>query len=323
MITLTQYDSKEYSFQDHISPDEIKDLTQNPQVSWVDIEGFDNEVVKALTENYGIHPLILEDILSVEQLPKFELFKNYVFFSANMLTQADEGKIVEEKISIVLGEHVLITFQEGLPGDVFDELRNRIRYARGLIRGNAVDYLFYQILNAVISNYTRICEKLRSTIDDMEDRLLQNTSFDVMKEVISVKRDVNLIRRITIPLWEAINTMKAEGKQFLPAKNQPYLHDLEDSVKYILSFCDTSRDMLRDLMDMHNTNQNNEMNQIMKALTILSAIFIPVTFIAGVYGMNFDEMPELHWRYGYFTILATMSVTAIAIYAVLKKKGWM
>ena len=323
MITLTQYDQKSYTFQEKLSSRQVKDLTINDQVSWVDIEGLDQDIISQVTESYRIHPLILEDILSVDQLPKFELFEDYVFFSANMLTQDETGKIIEEKISIVLGNHIVITFQEGLEGDVFDELRSRIKYARGLIRAHAVDYLFYQILNAVISNYSRISEGLRERIDDMEDRLLQNKPFDVMKEVISVKREVNLIRRFTMPLWDAINVMKAEGKQFLPKKNQPYLHDLEDSVKYILSFCDTSRDMLRDLMDMHQTNQSNEMNQIMKALTILSAIFIPVTFIAGVYGMNFDAMPELHWQYGYFTILGTMSFTAIAIYIVLKRKGWM
>lgn len=324
MITLIQYNKTSYSRETDLNSEQANELLQdNRKISWLDIESQDRTVLEEVINRFGFHPLILDDILVTEQLPKFEVFDDYIFFSAHMLTQGDSAVINEEKISITLSKKFLITFQEGLPGDVFDELRNKIKRALGIIRANPVDYLFYQVLNAIVGSYSHITERLRIEIEELEDKMLNDEGYDVMKEVIAIKRKVNLIRRHTIPLLDAVTNMKTEGAQFLRKANRAYLHDLQDQVKNIVSFCDTSREMLRDIMDLHHTNQNNEMNRVMKTLTIVSAIFIPMTFIAGIYGMNFQMMPELHWKYGYIAVLAMMGVIGAVILYVLKRKKWL
>ena len=275
MLTLIQYNKTTHQREDEISlKDSFDRIDKSKKISWLDIESQDRNILEEVIQLNGFHPLTLEDILIVESLPKFEVFDDYIFFSANMLSMCPKNDINQEKISIVLKKNVLITFQEGLPGDVFDDLRNKIKSALGIIRANPVDYLFYQVLNAIVSSYSQIAEKMRYEIEELEDQILTNDNHDVMKEVISIKRNVNLIRRHTIPLLDAVTNMKTEGAQFLRKANQAYLHDLQDQVKNILSFCDTSREMLRDIMDLHHTNQNNEMNRVMKTLTIVSAIFI-------------------------------------------------
>ncbi|MFY0627552.1 MAG: magnesium/cobalt transporter CorA [Reichenbachiella sp.] len=325
MFTLIQYNKKEYLKKENTDLKSSNELIVKGTkfISWLDIESNDKQILQEIISLYNFHPLLLDDILIVEQLPKFEAFDQYVFFSANMLNTDNEGVISQEKISIALSQDFLITFQEGLPGDVFDELRNKIKSAIGVVRVNPVDYLFYQVLNAIINSYSQIAEKLRFEIEELEDHILSDDSYDVMKEVISIKRKVNLIRRHTIPLLDAVTNMKTEGAQFLRKANRAYLHDLQDQVKNIVSFCETSREMLRDIMDLHHTNQNNEMNRVMKTLTIVSAIFIPMTFIAGIYGMNFKMMPELSWQYGYFSVLGLMCIIGAFIFYILKKKNWL
>ncbi|WP_420581242.1 magnesium/cobalt transporter CorA [Reichenbachiella sp.] len=324
MLTLIQYNKTAHYKEEGITAkDAFQQIEKTKKISWLDIESHDRQILEEVIQLNEFHPLTLEDILVVESLPKFEVFDDYIFFSANMLSIDAENVISQEKISIVLKKNVLITFQEGLPGDVFDELRNKIKSALGVIRANPVDYLFYQVLNAIVSSYAQIAEKLRFEIEELEDQILTNDNYDVMKEVINIKRNVNLIRRHTLPLLDAVTNMKTEGAQFLRKANQAYLHDLQDQVKNILAFCDTSREMLRDIMDLHHTNQNNEMNRVMKTLTIVSAIFIPMTFIAGIYGMNFHIMPELDWEYGYFGVLSSMGIIGVTIFYILKRKKWL
>ncbi|SMD38819.1 magnesium transporter [Reichenbachiella faecimaris] len=324
MLTLIQYNKSTHQKEEKITPQAAFDTIEGTRrISWLDIESHDRNILQEVISLNRFHPLTLEDILIVESLPKFEVFDDYIFFSANMLTVDTNDLIAEEKISIVLKKNVLITFQEGLPGDVFDELRNKIKRSLGIIRANPVDYLFYQVLNAIVSSYSHIAEKLRFEIEELEDQILTDDNYEVMKEVIAIKRKVNLIRRHTIPLLDAVTSMKTEGAQFLRKANQAYLHDLQDQVKNILAFCNTSREMLRDIMDLHHTNQNNEMNRVMKTLTIVSAIFIPMTFIAGIYGMNFHTMPELDWKYGYFGVLGAMGVIGAIIFYILKRKQWL
>ena len=209
-----------------------------------------------------------------------------------------------------LKKNLIITFQEGLPGDAFDELRSRIQLAKGIIRKSKGDYLFHHIIDAVVDQYMRIMEKLRAKIEQLEAKSFSDPNFDVMVLVIDIKKDVNMLRKYTIPMRDAINRLRVEGKEFIDKASINYFQDVVDHLNFLISSFDTAREMLRDLMDLQQSNQDNERNRVMKTLTVVSAIFIPLTFMAGLYGMNFKFMPELEHEYGYPLLIAAMVVVA-------------
>jgi len=309
--------------EEQLSPEQASDLVKKDFVNWIDVEITNQFLVKETSQLFNIHHLIAEDILNVIQLPKFELFENHLFFTTKMLSYDDEqGEILEEHLSVVMTKDLLITFQEGLPGDAFNELRDRIKLAKGLIRKYGADYLFYHILDAVVDHYMVIMEKLRSRIEQLENKSLKNPSLDVMSQVLDIKKDINILRKYTIPMRDALNKMRVEADHFIDKTSVNYFQDVADHLNYLVSSFDTSREMLRDLMDLHHSNQNNEMNRVMKTLTVVSAIFIPLTFLAGVYGMNFDNMPELHSTWGYPMIIMIMCFVAIMMAIYMRLKRW-
>ena len=194
---------------------------------------------------------------------------------------------------------------------------------KGIIRKNTIEYLLYHCLDAVVDNYMDISEQLRKQMENIEAALITDTQFDAPEEVILLKKKVNTLRMYTLPLWDAFKQMQAEGSKFFHPESKVYFEDISDHIKFLLSFFDTAREMLRDIMDLYQTNINNEMNKVMKTLTVVSAIFIPLTFIAGVYGMNFDFMPELHYDWGYAYVWGMMVFTTIAMVFYMKKKKWL
>jgi len=232
------------------------------------------------------------------------------------------GDIMEEHVSIVMSKDLVITFQEGLPGDAFNELRERIQLAKGLIRQYREDYLFYHILNSIIDKYLEIMEVLREKIEQLEHSLLSNPGEDVMEEVLDIKKNINILRKYTIPMRDALNKMRVEADHFIRDTSVNYYQDIADHLNYLVSSFETSRDMLKDLMDLHHSNQNNEMNRVMKTLTVISATFIPLTFLAGVYGMNFRYMPELDSPWGYPLVWGAMIVVAGSMIAYMRHKKW-
>jgi len=293
-------------------------------INWIDLESQDEVVVGQICEQFQVHPLIMEDILNVEHLPKFEAFEDHIFLSLKMLRyEKESGEISQEHLNIVLWKNLVITVQEGRPGDVFDNLRLRLEQGKGLIRKHSVEYLLYHCLDAVVDNYMSISEVLRKQMEELEVKLITDTDFEAPEEVMLLKRKVNVLREFTVPLWDAFNQMQAEGDHFFHKDSRVYFHDISDHIKFLLSFFDTSREMLRDIMDLHQTNINNEMNKVMKTLTVVSAIFIPLTFVAGIYGMNFDFMPELHYEWGYAYVWGLMGFTATVMVAIMRFKRWL
>lgn len=324
MLSLIQYNTDTYKATEGIDPSDAAEWLNPDLVNWIDIESSDQEVVERISEIFHVHPLITEDILNIEHLPKFEAFEDHIFLSLKMLRYNDESnEITQEHLNIVLGKNLLITFQEGLPGDVFDQLRERLALGKGVIRKNSVEYLLYHCLDAVIDNYMSISEILRKEMEQMEMHLISDTTFDAPEEVMQLKKKVNVLRGYTVPLWDAFNQMQAEGEHFFHRDSKVYFRDISDHIKFLLSFFDTSREMLRDIMDLYQTNINNEMNKVMKTLTVVSAIFIPLTFVAGVYGMNFDFMPELHFEYGYIFVWGLMAFTTIVMVTIMRFKKWL
>lgn len=323
MLTLIQYNDSGYLVKDELTPTEASTLIEDNHVNWIDVETTNEAMVEEVTKLFSIHHLVAEDILNLDQLPKFELFDQHLFFNTKMLS-FDEGEnlILKEHLSIVISKNLLITFQEGIPGDAFNELRGRIQLAKGMIRKYEVDYLFYHILNAVVNHYLEIMEKLRTRIERLESKSLADPGYDVMQQVIEIKKDVNLLRKYTLPMRDSLNKMRVEADHFIKKSSVNYFQDVVDQLNFLVTSFETSREMLRDLMDLHHSNQNNEMNRVMKTLTVVSAIFIPLTFLAGVYGMNFHYMPELDSEWGYPSVVVAMVAVAIAMGLYMKMKRW-
>ncbi len=324
MIHLIQYDADGFWEKHGIDPAEAAKLIDPKKINWIDVDHAEKFLVEDTSNLFNVHPLITEDILNTDQLPKFEAFEDHIFLSLKMLRYDSEtDHISQEHLNIVLFDNLLITFQEGLPGDVFDDLRDRLSKGKGIIRKNTVEYLLYHCLDAVVDNYMEISEQLRRKMEGIEAALITDTQFDAPEEVIRLKKKINALRMYTLPLWDAFKQMKTEGSKFFHPDSKVYFEDISDHIKFLLSFFDTAREMLRDIMDLYQTNLNNEMNKVMKTLTVVSAIFIPLTFLAGIYGMNFDFMPELHYDWGYAYVWFLMTTTTIGMVLYMKKKKWL
>ncbi len=323
MLTLIQYNPDSHTSHTDLSPKSAAELVKSDFVNWIDIDISEQAIVQETADLFNIHHLIAEDIVNIDQLPKFELFEKHIFFNTKMLSFDEEKKeILEEHLSIVIGKNIVITFQEGLPGDAFNELRKRITLSKGSIRKNAEDYLLYHILDAVVDNYLLIMENFRNKIDVLEARTLSDSKFDVMAQIIDIKNDISIIRKYAIPMRDALNKMRVEAEPFIKKSSVNYFQDIVDHLQFLISSFETAREMLKDLMDLHHSNQNNEMNRVMKTLTVVSAIFIPLTFVAGVYGMNFHYMPELDSHWGYPLTIASMVLVAIAMTLFMRMKKW-
>lgn len=323
MLTLIQYNDPGYINNDLESVAEAAALIKKDYINWIDIEITNEAIVKDAEEHFKIHHLITEDIINMDEIPKFELFDDYLFFSTKMLSfDLAQKDIREEHLSIVMGNDFVITFQEGLPGDAFHELRSRIKLGKGLIRKYKQDYLFYLFLDAVVDHYLVIMETLRKRIESLEEGLMADKSLDVMEEVIRIKKDINHLRKYALPMRDSLNKMRVEAAHFIQKSSINYYQDVADHIHFLIASFETSREMLKDIMDLHHSNQNNEMNRVMKTLTVVSAIFIPLTFLAGVYGMNFRYMPELEWEWGYTAVWVEMGVVALAMIMYMRYRRW-
>lgn len=323
MLTIIQYNDPGYFTKEGLSPAEASDLVKVNFTNWIDVEITNQILVEDTAKLFHIHHLISEDILNINQLPKFELFDEYLFFNTKMLSfDSATDEIREEHLSVLMCKGLVITFQEGLPGDAFNELRERIKLAKGMIRKYGEDYLFYHILDSVVDNYLEIMETLRGRIEKLEAKLLSDPNYNVMQEVIEIKKNINILRKYTIPMRDALNKMRVEASHFIQKSSINYFQDVADHIHYLVTSFETSREMLKDLMDLNHSNQNNEMNRVMKTLTVVSAIFIPLTFLAGVYGMNFNHMPELTWKWGYPVVWGIMGLVALGMISYMRLKKW-
>lgn len=301
----------------------LKKIPDN-HVQWIDIDICNNTLeTEKLCEFYGLHSLTVEDIINPGLLPKFEAFDNYFFLSLKMLHVNDKGIIVIEHISLVVGKGYVLTFQE-IPGDVFDDVRERIIHSKGYLRKRKSDYLFIRLLDSIIDNYGFTLEHIRQNIVELESSLLGKNwrKTDLSTEVLHLKKELNIIRGHIAPLRDILTKIKSETDHFFQRSSIAYLNDIQDQSNYLIHHFENFREMIKDLMDLYNSKTSNELNHIMKTLTIISALFIPLTFVAGWYGMNFEYMPELEWQYSYPTLIAIMLVTFIVMFIYMKNKRW-
>jgi magnesium transporter len=298
--------------------------TDSTIVSWINVEGLHEiEIIRQMGDCQGLHPLVLEDILNTDQRPKVEDFGDYLYIVLKMLRIGAEGEIVTEQVSLILGANFVISFQEGIEGDVFTSIRERLRSGKGKIRGMGADYLVYSLMDAVIDNYFVVLESVGERIEELEDEVVADPRPETVRKIHQLKREVILLRKAVWPLREVIGALERREFRLVSEQVVVYLRDLYDHTIQVIDTIEASRDMLAGMLDVYLSSISNRMNEIMKFLTIIGTIFIPLTFIAGVYGMNFQNMPELHWRWGYFGALGLMLAVSIFLLVYFRRKNWL
>ena len=293
-----------------------------PSVTWINISGLhDIDIIAKIGVSFDIHPLVLEDIVHLQQRPKMEEFDSYVYFVLRMFSFRD-GNLDEEQVSILLGKNYVITFQEK-PGDVFDVIRDRIRSGKNRISREGADYLAYSLIDVIVDNYFVVLEKIGEEIENLEDELLVNATTESLHKIHRLKRKILSLRRSAWPLRDVIAQFERIESKIVSKDTQIYIRDVYDHAVQIIDTLENYRDILAAMMDIYLSSVSNRMNEIMKVLTIIATIFIPLSFIAGVYGMNFKYMPELHWRWGYPASLLLMVVIAVIMLIYFRRKKWL
>jgi magnesium transporter len=323
-ITVIDYDETNFQEKQVETIEECFPFKTTPTVTWINIDGLHQvDIIEKIGTQFELHPLILEDILHTGQRPKLEDFDSYIYIVLKMLSYSDRKQKVEtEQVSLVLGPNFVISFQESA-GDVFDQVRDRIRNAKGRIRKMGSDYLVYSLIDAVVDNYFLILEKLGERIEFMEEELVAGPTEKTLRQIHSLKREMISLRKSVWPLREAVSALERSESPLIGKSTHIYLRDAYDHTVQVIDTVETFRDMVSGMLDIYLSSISNRMNAVMKVLTIIATLFIPLTFIAGIYGMNFKYMPELEWHWGYPLILLVMGVAAVIMLVYFRRKRWL
>lgn len=324
-IRIIDYDETHLEERDIAVVEECFSFKLNPTVTWINVEGLhDIGIIERIGKHFDLHPLLLEDILNTEQRPKTEDYGNYIFFVLKMIYFSEKSSEIEiEQVSVVLGQNFVISFQEGIEGDVFNSVRERIRAKKGHIRSAGADYLAYALMDAVVDNYFVILEKFGEIIEELEEELVTNTTQATLKKVYKLRREMIILRKSVWPLREVVTACERGGSPLIHESTITYLRDLHDHVIQAIDTTETFREMISGMLEIYLSSNSNRMNEIIKVLTIITSIFIPLTFIAGIYGMNFDYMPELDDKWGYPAVLFLMLLVAISMVIYFRRKRWL
>ncbi|HEX8515390.1 MAG TPA: magnesium/cobalt transporter CorA [Bacteroidia bacterium] len=321
-ISLIEYNEGEYIEKDFYDLSECLDNVNPKMIKWINVDGIHRvDLIERIGQHFNIHALTLEDVVNTEQRPKFEDYGNYVVSIMKMIYYDTELR--SEQLSVVLLDGIVISFQEPHGGDAFDLIRNRLRQGKGRIRKMGADYLAYALIDAVVDCYFTILEKIGDRIEELEDELVEEPSKRTMQKMHSMKREMIFVRKAVWPMRELINNFMRSETQLVNPSTDIYLRDVHDHTVRVIDTVETYRDLLSGMMDIYLSSVSNRMNEVMKVLTIITTIFVPVTFIAGVYGMNFDYMPELHSKWGYPLTWAVMLAIIISLLIYFRKKKWL
>lgn len=323
-ITLFDYDRDRFEEKGIRTVHEALPFRDSPTVTWINVDGLHEvDILRELGEGFGLHPLVIEDILNTDNRPKAEDYGEYIFLILNELSLDPATHIVsKEQISLVCGRNFVLSFQEK-EGDVFDPIRDRIRTNKGRVRKMGADYLAYALIDAIVDNYFLVLESLGEKIEILEDRLVENPTREASHEIHMLKREMITLRKSVWPLREVVNALQRSESPLIQAETGLYLRDVYDHTIQVIDTIETFRDMLSGMLDIYLTSVSNRMNEVMKVLTIIATIFIPLTFLVGVYGMNFEYMPELRWRWGYPLVWAVMIFVAGWMLYLFRRKQWL
>jgi magnesium transporter len=323
-ISVLDYDEAQYKEKEVKNAEECFPFKDTSTVTWINIDGIHQvDIIQKIGKHFGLHPLIQEDIVNTEQRPKMEDFGNYIYIVLKMIYHDEsDSEFRIEQVSLILGENFVISFQEK-EGDIFNHVRERIRNGKGRIRKMKADYLAYSLLDTVVDNYFFILEKTGENIEQLEERVVSQPKPEIMQEIHRLKRTMIFLRRSVWPLREVINNLERGESSLIQETSRIYLRDVYDHTIQVIDSVETFRDMLSGMHDTYLSSISNRMNEIMKVLTIIATIFIPLTFIAGIYGMNFKFMPELEWQWGYFAVWLIMIVVAAVMVVFFRRKKWL
>ncbi len=321
ILELIQYNEKEYVAYDNLSIDELLKKQQSQLVNWINLDGLtDTNIINKIGESFSLHSLLLEDITNDHQ-PKVEEYDDYLFFTLKMLYRIENGEIDYEQISFVLGKNYLLSFQEK-EGDLFGAFRERIRLDQGRVRKKKADYLLYRLIDIIVDNYYTVLDAIGQNIEQIEDEIYKGHSSHEFRRIQQLKKDLIYLRKALYPLRDAMSKLIKDESGFIDSSNSRFYSDVYNHVAHLIDSLDTYKDLTSGLMDIYINTLNTRMNEVMKVLTVISTIFIPLTFIVGVYGMNFDFMPELHWHIGYYAVLIVMGVLTAGMIFYFRHKKW-
>lgn len=329
-IILIDYNAAERVRLTLDKPEDCLPYLDTESVSWVDVSGLGCEdVLKRLGKVFGLHPLVLEDIVNVPQRPKIEDYENHLVIISHMVLLKEKSTgFWNEQVSFVLGRHYLLTVQEEPSRDCFQPVRDRIRSGKGTIRKQNADYLAYTLIDSIIDGFFPVLEAYGERIEELEDEVIANPTRRTIQKIYEIRRELLALRRAIWPQRDAINTLIRDGSDLISAEVKIYLRDCYDHAVQVMDMVETYRELSSGLMDIYLSSVGNRMNEIMKFLTVMSSIFIPLTFIAGIYGMNFNteksslNMPELNWYWGYTACLTLMFVIASSLIYFFWRQGW-
>ena len=324
IIKLVAYNSEKFVEKELSSIDECLSFKDQPGTNlWINVDGLDRvEVIEKLGSYFNIHPLTLEDVLNTGQRPKMEDYESYIYTILKMmLLDEEKEKIVVDQVSIIFGYNYILSFQErGV--DIFDPLKERLKNPAYRLRKNGVDYLAYSLIDAVIDNYFLILEHFEEVIEDIEEELVVHPIPETLKTIQKYKRDMIILRKSIWPLRELINGLQKVDSEIIAETTRIYLRDIDDHTIRVIDSIEDLREILASMIDIYHSSLNNKINDVMKVLTVVTTIFITLTFIAGVYAMNFDYMPELKSLWGYPAILLLMATVGTTMFTYFKKKRW-
>jgi len=322
-LTIIDYDSSKFETNANATVQDAMARKDAAPVSWINIDQLhDVELMEKLGNHYEIHPLLMEDILNTDLRPKVEDEDDYVMLSLKMLNYSEQhDSLTTDQISLILGKSYVISFKEK-PDTVFEPVINRLSSSKGTIRSRGADYLFYALTDVIIDNYFTIIENIGNDLEKLEDRIFNQPGEDALQEIHRLKGDLLQIRRITYPIRESMRKLENDDIELIEDKTRKYFTDIYEHITQIIETIESYRETVSGLKDLYLSSISFRMNKVMQVLTIIATIFIPLTFLVGVYGMNFDNMPELHWKYAYFILWGIMISIVVILAFFFKKKKW-
>ena len=323
-ITLTRYDEKDFAQHEAKTAEECVHAAGAEAVTWVDVDGVHQvDIIRRLGECYALHPLVAEDIVNTDQRPKIEDYGDYLYIVLKMLYIDGARWIRSEQVSVVLGRGFVLSFHEGKSVDIFHSIRERIRNEKGRIRKMGPDFLMHALLDAIVDNYFVIMEDAGEQIESLENLLIAGPSQATLRSLHVHKRKLIFLRRSVWPLREVLASLERGDSTLVGDAARTYLRDVYDHTIQVIETIEAYRDILAGMLDIYLTGINNRLNEIIKVLTIITTFFMPLTFVAGIYGMNFKHMPELEWQWGYPAVLSVFAAISISMLAFFRRKKWL
>jgi magnesium transporter len=323
-ITLIQYTESSFDEQHYSNVADCLLHAKDGGVTWINVEGVhDVETIRSLGESKNLHPLVLEDIVSTVQRPKVEDYDDYLFVVVRMLLPNDDNDFESEQLSMVLGRNYVLTFQEGIRGDAFAGVRERLRLGKGKSRITGADYLAYALLDAIVDSYFSVLEGFGERLINMEEEVALHPQPRVLIQLNELKKEAIFLRKSVWPLREVISFMERDDTELISEPTRLYLRDVHDHTVQVIETVETYRDLLSGMLDLYLSSISNRTNEIMKFLTLIGTVFMPLTFVVGLYGMNFKHMPELEWQYGYFGVIVVMVMITLGMISYFRHKRWL